>query len=65
MLKNIILFYAIILFVAISMQSCCCIHIRDEHYNQHEKLKNDTISKKFNGMTEAELHEWILDDEWE
>lgn len=64
MLKN-ILFYAIILFVTVSMQSCCCnSHMRKENNIQYEKSKSNTNTDKHE-MSEEEITEWVMDDDWQ
>lgn len=62
MLKN-ILFYAIILFVAASMQSCYCMHINEQRENKQEKYKNDSV---YNEEIKRQRYiEWVMDDTWE
>ena len=61
MLKN-ILFYAIILFVTASIQSCCDNpHARK---GQYEKSKSNTNKKKPE-IDEDEITEWVMDDNWQ
>ena len=61
MLKN-ILFYAIILFVTVIIQSCCDNpHARKVQY---EKSKSNTNKKKYE-MSEEEITEWVMDDDWQ
>mgnify|MGYP000188898312 FL=1 len=65
-MRKTFLFYVVILFAFICMQSCCMNYRQKKH---QENLENKTTDKK-RTMTgeeirEQEINDWVMDETWQ
>lgn len=65
-MKEFLVFYYIVLVIALSITIPICYYcnqIDKRQENKYEKLKNDTVYQK-KLKREKELRDWVMDETW-